>query len=61
MDTPLDSHASTIRVRYETSPLNMSRYAYAAGILRYVIMLGEGEFDIQIRDDGVGICCIQKS
>jgi glyoxylase-like metal-dependent hydrolase (beta-lactamase superfamily II) len=59
MDTPLDSHASTIRVRYETSPLNMSRYAYAAGILRYVIMLGEGEFDIQIRDDGVEVWVTQ--
>ena len=59
MDTPLDSHASTIRVRYETSPLNLSRYAYAAGILRYVIMLGEGEFDIQIRDDGVEVWVTQ--
>lgn len=59
MDTPLDSHASTIRVRYETSPLNMSRYAYAAGILRYVIMLGEGEFDIQVRDDGVEVWVTQ--
>ncbi|MBT6559911.1 MAG: MBL fold metallo-hydrolase [Euryarchaeota archaeon] len=59
MDTPLDSHASTIRVRYETSPLNMSRYAYPAGILRYVIMLGEGEFDIQIRDDGVEVWVTQ--
>ena len=59
MDTPLDSHASTIRVRYETSPLNMSRYAYAAGILRYVIMLGEGEFDIQIGDDGVEVWVTQ--
>ena len=59
MDTPLDSHASTIRVRYETSPLNMSRYAYAASILRYVIMLGEGEFDIQIRDDGVEVWVTQ--
>jgi len=59
MDTPLDSRASTIRVRYETSPLNMSRYAYAAGILRYVIMLGEGEFDIQVRDDGVEVWVTQ--
>jgi glyoxylase-like metal-dependent hydrolase (beta-lactamase superfamily II) len=59
MDTPLDSHASTIRVRYETSPLNMSRYAYAAGILRYVIMLGEGEFDIRVRDDGVEVWVTQ--
>ncbi|MBT4157128.1 MAG: MBL fold metallo-hydrolase [Euryarchaeota archaeon] len=37
----------------------MSRYAYAAGILRYVIMLGEGEFDIQIRDDGVEVWVTQ--
>jgi glyoxylase-like metal-dependent hydrolase (beta-lactamase superfamily II) len=59
MDIPLDSHASTIRVRYETSPLNMSRYGYAVGILRYVIMLGEGEFDIQIRDDGVEVWVTQ--
>ena len=59
MDIPLDSHASTIRVRYETSPLNMIRHGYAVGVLRYVIMLGEGEFDIQTRDDGVEVWVTQ--
>lgn len=59
MESALDSHASTDRVRYETSPLNMSRYGYAVGLLRYVIMLGEGEFDIRNEEDGIEVWVTQ--
>ena len=59
MESALDSHASTDRVRYETSPLNMSRYGYAVGLLRYVIMLGEGEFDIRNEEGGIEVWVTQ--
>ena len=59
MESALDSHASTDRVRYETSPLNMSRYCYAVGLLRYVIMLGEGEFDIRNEEHGIEVWVTQ--
>ena len=59
MESALDSHASTYRVRYETSPLNVSRYAYAVGSVGYVIMLAEGEFDIYDNGDGVEVWITQ--
>ena len=59
MKTTLGSHASTDRVRYETSPLNMSRYCYAVGLLRNVIMLAEGEFDIRNEGDGIEVWVTQ--
>ncbi len=59
MESALDSHASTYRVRYETSPLNVSRYAYAVGSVGYVIMLAEGEFDIHDDGDGVEVWITQ--
>ena len=59
MESALDSHASTYRVRYETSPLNVSRYAYAVGSIGYVIMLAEGEFDIYDDGDGVEVWITQ--
>jgi len=59
MESALDSHASTYRVRYETSPLNVSRYAYAVGSVGYVIMLAEGEFDIHDNGDGVEVWITQ--